>query len=325
MAATILRRIMHGFALAFLLAAASCGGAPKDTTPAEVTASQSIADPVVELPNQKDSVKFAVLGDFGTGDREQYELGAQMARLHKTFKYETVVTVGDNLYGRQSAKDFKKKFELPYKELLDAGVKFYASLGNHDLREQPSYKLFNMEGKLYYTLKLGDNVRFFMLDTNYMTPEQMEWLKKELDSSGSDWKITVFHHPLYSSGARHGSDKKLRELLEPVFVEHDVSVVLQGHDHFYERIKPQRGIVYFVAGSGGKLRRGDIDRSTGLTAKGFDTALAFMAVEIIDDRMYFNAITTNGSVVDSGIIERRMQPDEKEEKTPASSSSTRGR
>jgi hypothetical protein len=130
----------------------------------------------------------------------------------------------------------------------------------------------------------------------------------------------AFHHPLYSSGGRHGSDIKLREKLEPLFVEHDVSVVFQGHDHFYERIKPQKGIVYFVAGSGGKLSPGDIDRSSGLTAKGNDTALVFMVVEIQDDKMYFNAVTNHGQVVDSGIIQRRMPVDEKAGKTGASSS-----
>ena len=76
-----------------------------------------------------------------------------MAKLHSTFKYEIVALVGDNLYGGERPQDFKKKFEVPYKPLLDAGVKFYASLGNHDAREQRYYKLFNMDGKLYYTLQ----------------------------------------------------------------------------------------------------------------------------------------------------------------------------
>ncbi len=95
--------------------------------------------------------------------------------------------------------------------------------------------------------------------------------------------MPCFHHPLYSSGDRHGSDIRLRKVLEPLFVKYNVSVVLNGHDHFYERIKPQKGISYFVVGSGGKLREGNIDRSTGLTASGFDTDLAFMAAEIVGE------------------------------------------
>jgi len=94
--------------------------------------------------------------------------------------------------------------------------------------------------------------------------------------------------------------------MEELFIQNNVSVVFSGHDHFYERIKPQRGIIYFVVGSGGKLRYGNIDRMSGLTDRGFDTDNAFLAVEIDGDKMYFNAITTGGSVVDSGIIERRI-------------------
>ena len=70
-----------------------------------------------------------------------------------------------------------------------------------------------------------------------------------------------------------------------------MSVVLTGHDHFYERVKPQKGIVYFVVGSGGQLRKGNIDRESGITAKGFDTDLAFMAAEIAGDEMSFNVIS----------------------------------
>jgi hypothetical protein len=98
----------------------------------------------------------------------------------------------------------------------------------------------------------------------------------------------------------------LREILEELFVQNNVSVVFSGHDHFYERIKPQRGIIYFVVGSGGKLAEGDIDRTSGLTDRGVDTENVFLAVEIAGDKMYFNAIATGGSVVDSGVIERRM-------------------
>jgi len=277
------------------------GGVPGLSTPATVT------EAPVALPNTKGSLKFIVLGDWGTGGRPQYDLAAEMARFRDQFTFDTVITVGDNLYGSQKPKDFKSKFEIPYKPLLDAGVKFYASLGNHDAREQQNYALFNMGGKLYYTFKPPNQaVRFFMLDSNYPSPEQLTWLETELKNSGSDWKIAVFHHPLYSSGKFHGSDLKLREVLEGLFVENNVSVVFSGHDHFYERIKPQRGIVYFIVGSGGKLRTGNIDQKSLLTARGFDTGNAFLAVEIAGDTMYFNAITTDGSVVDSGVIERRI-------------------
>src|SRR5688572_32443008 len=101
-----------------------------------------------------------------------------------------------------------------------------------------------MNGERFYTFK-RDNVRFFALDSNYMDPEQLKWLETELKNSGSDWKIAFFHHPLYSSARFHGSSTDLRLLLEPLFVKYGVDVVFQGHDHVYERVKPQKGNQYF--------------------------------------------------------------------------------
>ena len=263
------------------------------------------AESLVALPNKDGSFKFGVLGDFGNGSKAQYQLAEQMAKLRGRFKYGLVVLVGDNLYGSERPQDFKKKFELPYKPLLDDGVKFYASLGNHDAREQRYYKPFNMDGNLYYTFSPSPEIRFFILESTYPVPEQIAWLEKELKASSSNWKIPVFHHPLYSSGDRHGSDILLRQVLEPLFVKYNVSVVLTGHDHFYERVKPQKGITYFVVGSGGQLRPGNIDRGSGITAKGFDTDLTFMVAEIAGDEMYFNAMSRKGQTIDSGVLTRR--------------------
>lgn len=262
------------------------------------------------LPNVEGSLKFAVLGDWGTGFSGQYNLARRMAKFQETFKFESVITVGDNLYGLQRPQDYRSKFEIPYAALLERGVKFYASLGNHDSRKQVNYKQFNMGGKFYYTLAFPEqSVRFFMLDTTYPSPEQLEWVAKELEGSDEKWKIAAFHHPLYSSAERHGSDLKLREALEGLFIANNVSVVFQGHDHVYERVRPQLGIVYFVTGSGGKLRAGSIRTDTGITEKGYDGGHVFLAVEIIGDEMFFNAITTDGSIVDSGIIVRRRPAD----------------
>ena len=284
---------------------ATGGSAPAG--PAAVLAPQTKAEPPVPLPNQEGSLKFAVFGDFRTASRQQYQLAGQMEKLHRTFLFELVILTGDNLYGSERPQDFVNKFEIPYKPLLDRKVKFYASLGNHDDRNQRYYKHFDMEEKQYYSFKAPKQaVRFFALETTYPEPEQIAWLEAELKRSGEAWKIMFFHHPLYSSGGRHGSDYRLREALEPLLGQHDVSVVFAGHDHFYERIKPQKGIAHFVVGSAGKLAPGDLDDRSPLTAKGFDTDYAFLVAEVVGDQMYFNAITRSGQIVDAGIILRRQ-------------------
>jgi predicted MPP superfamily phosphohydrolase len=276
--------------------------------PASVAAPPPAAPPVA-LRNAANSLKIGVMGDFGDGSRSQYETAAQMFRTYQKFPYEIVLLTGDNLYGEERPQDFELKFSKPYKPLLDAGVKFYASLGNHDSREeQRMYPLFNMDGKLYYSFKASkQDVRFFAFESTYPEPDQVKWLEGELRNSGEAWKVAYFHHPLYSSGERHGSDTQLRDVLEPLFIKYNVSMVLTGHDHFYERTKPQKGIVYFVVGSSGRLRVGNINRSSGLTAKGFDTDTAFLVGEFIDDEFIFQAISRTGQIVDSGIVIRRKE------------------
>jgi predicted phosphodiesterase len=257
------------------------------------------ADQQLTLPLKADSVRFGVIGDNGTGEIPEYEVGKQLAAFHEKFPFTFIIMMGDNLYGSQRPQDFVKKFEAPYKLLLDAKVNFYASLGNHDDPNQRFYIPFNMAGKRYYSFKKG-NVRFFALDSNYMDRAQLAWLEPELANSGSDWKIAYFHHPLYSSGM-HGSQVDLRVVLEPLFLKYGVDVVFSGHEHFYQRIKPQKGINYFVSGAAGELRPGDI-RSSPLTAAGFDADRSFMLVEVAGKELSFQAISRTGKTVDQGTI-----------------------
>lgn len=256
------------------------------------------------LPLREGSARFAVIGDSGTGGTDQLRVAQQLIAAREKFPYEFVLMMGDNLYGGERARDFVSKFERPYEPLLDGGVKFYAALGNHDDTNQRFYKPFNMDSKRFYTFKPKADLRLFALDSNYMDTEQLAWLEKELSASGSEWKICFFHHPIYSSGGRHGSDLRLREQLEPLFLKYGVDVVFTGHEHFYERLKPQKGIQYFISGGAGKLRRGDIQKGP-VHAKGFDQGYHFMLVEITVDEMHFQVISDQNKIVDAGVALRR--------------------
>ncbi|HXK02426.1 MAG TPA: metallophosphoesterase [Verrucomicrobiae bacterium] len=272
---------MRRRATVFLLAAWMAGAAAK-----------------IILPLKPDSVRFAVIGDSGTGGAAQREVALQMEECRKSFPFDFVLMLGDNIYGHKTPEDYLRKFEEPYQGLLAAGVKFYASLGNHDDPNSKAYKPFNMDGKKYYSFKKG-GVLFLALDSNYMDPAQLNWLKSELHSSNATWKICFFHHPLYSHGKMHGSDLDLRKLLEPIFQEQGVAVVFSGHEHVYERIKPQKGIYYFVVGNSGELRVHNLRHSPD-TAAGFDTDRAFLLVEIDGNSLYFQAISRTGETIDSG-------------------------
>jgi len=258
------------------------------------------------LPNKSGSVKFAALGDTGTGEVPEYDVANQMDAWHARFPYDMVIMLGDNMYGGQQPADFVQKFAAPFKPLLDAGVKFYAALGNHDQTSNDAYQPFGMGGQRYYTFARG-NVRFFVLDSNYLDPAQVTWIESALKDATEPWKICYFHHPLYSDGGRHGPSVDLRVRLEPIFVKYGVNVVYSGHDHIYERLTPQKGIHYFVSGAGGELRKGDLKRSA-TTAAGFDQDRSFMRNEVAGDDLFFQVISRTGQTVDQGVIHRGPNP-----------------
>lgn len=208
--------------------------------------------------------------------------------------------MGDNIYGGHSPVDLRKKFSEPYKDLLNAGIKFYASLGNHDKPNDRFYKPFNMGGRRYYNFRQG-NAEFFALDSNYMDRAQLDWLQNALATSSAAWKICYFHHPIYTNARYHGPDADLRRRLEPIFEKYSVNVVMTGHEHVYERLKPQRGIYYFVLGNSGELRYRNL-RPSAQTIRGFDTDQTFAVFEIAGDNMYFQAISRTGEVVDADVL-----------------------
>jgi 3',5'-cyclic AMP phosphodiesterase CpdA len=264
------------------------------------------------LPLRTGSIRFAVIGDSGRGDRWQREVADQMAAWRERFPFDFVLMLGDNIYDSHTPDDYRRKFEEPYRALRDAGVTFHAAIGNHDDPEQIYYEPFSMGGQRYYTFRrnerrlaglTGAGVRFFALDSRSLDPEQLDWLRAALAESGTAWKICFFHHPLYTSGRYRAGARALRLALEPILVEGVVDVVLSGHEHLYERVQPQRGISYFTSGGAGSLRRGDIQPSTVL-ARGFDEDYHFMLIEVSGNELYFQVISRTGQTVDAGVIQR---------------------
>lgn len=287
-----------------LLTASNFWGSAARSAVAGSAGRSSQADVAVLTASPRpESLKFAVVGDAGNGESAQYEVGRQMWASWAGFPFEFVIALGDNMYGRQEPQDFVTKFEKPYQPLLQAGVRFFGVLGNHDKQENRFYAGFNMGGERFYTF-VRQHVRFVMLDTNLMDPKQLAWVEQTLRDAPEAWKIVCFHHPLYSDGGRHGSNVELRVLLEPLLVRNGVSVVFAGHEHIYDRTVPQKGITYFVEGSGGQLRKGDLKRSA-TTAAGFDQDQTFMLVELKGEQMSFRTISRRGITVDSGVISRR--------------------
>jgi hypothetical protein len=308
---------MRTLLLGWSLLAAGCGNSwigqtseAREQPRIEVLDVSTLARDTLTLPNEARSIKFAVIGDSGRGWKPQHEVAAQMEAYRQRFDFTFVLMAGDNIYeGPATPEDYRLKFEEPYKALLDAGVRFYASLGNHDDPQQVHYKPFHMDGNRYYTFtppvdpitRWDTRVRFFVLDSTNLDGAQMEWFEREATQSRAEWKIALLHHPLYTSGRYSLSARGHRFALESSFVNSGIDVVFSGHEHIYQRSEPQKGVLYFISGGAGSLRQGDHSRSRSI-AKGYDEDFHFMLVEIADEGFYFQAINRQGVTIDAGSL-----------------------
>jgi len=191
-----------------------------------------------------------VMGDTGRGSREtNTEVAQQNGRVPQGVPLRFRDHARDNIYGSDTPTEMANQVRNP----LQAAPRRRSGVPCEPRQSrQPNqrfYKLFNMGGERYYTFRASKGgisklteggVRFFALDTDYLDEPQIDWLEKELSSSTSDWKISFFHHPLYSSGKTHGSALETRAVLEPLFVKYGVSAAFSGQTTSTSASSPRR-------------------------------------------------------------------------------------
>lgn len=265
-------------------------------------------------PDDPTRLRFAAIGDNGSGGRQAMAVARQMAETYEREPFELVSMLGDISYYGNFEDRFEDVFRRPMAPLIDAGIGFELAIGNHDgdLRHSDE-GLQEIEAELrllgtpsrYYTTTHGP-ADLFYLDTSVPgafgpgSSTQWEWLDDSLASSTNQWKIVALHHPLYSSG-QHGSNLLARDLLEPILVRHHVDLVLAGHDHHYERTTPQHGITHIVSGGGCKPT--PVGRSE-FTAVAM-SILQFLLVHIVDDQLEAVCVTVDGTFADRFYLRAR--------------------
>jgi hypothetical protein len=225
--------------------------APAAPTEAMPAAGDGSPAPPRSLGSAPALLRFAVIGDFGTGSSIQSGVANRMCRWRRSRPFDLVITTGDNIYPDGAARYFEPNFFQPYECLLDDGVSFRATLGNHDVATdngapELGEPAFGIPRRNYVFRNAG--VRFVMVNSNQI---RRDWLRRATRAQAGDlWTVVAFHHPVFSPGT-HGSTPGFRPWMPRLFRKRGVDVVFNGHDHLYAVSKPIRRIRYVVTGGGG--------------------------------------------------------------------------
>jgi calcineurin-like phosphoesterase family protein len=179
----------------------------------------------------------------------------------------TVFTAGDNVYPNGTAEDFRTCYEPTWGRYR---ARTRPSPGNHEYNSpdaRPYYAYFGENagepGRGYYSYDLGE-WHLVALNSNLAADAetaQERWLREDLTTHPTRCTLAYWHHPLFSSGAGHGGDSRLRPLWQ-ILAEFRADIVINGHEHNYERFAPQtpdgqldeaHGMREFVVGTGGAI------------------------------------------------------------------------
>lgn len=265
-------------------------GVPATTTPYP----DDIGDPLVRL---------AAAGDVGTGGDAQKATVAAMDRLDRDREFDALLLLGDNIYPAGDPAAIDAKLLDPLAPVLDGPTELIAALGNHDVQTgdgDPQIDALGMPGR-WYERDVGP-VRIIVVDSTRATdPEQIDWLRQTLSrTTTADWTIVIQHHPPFSAGY-HSSHGPSEANLVPLYTEFGVDLVLAGHDHDYQRTKPQDGVTYIVSGGAAKLRPTSRGSFTDFAASTYH----FAEIAVYSDRLILRAVDQAGGVFDTTTLMAR--------------------
>jgi 3',5'-cyclic AMP phosphodiesterase CpdA len=192
--------------------------------------------------------RFAAYGD----NRTQANVHASVLEQMSKFDPDFILQSGDIVQNGEIELQWDE-FWLTAGKMLSQTA-YYPSLGNHERHGAPYFKYFDLPNE--YSFDYGD-VHFVALDSNRPPAEysdQQEWLRKDLSNHQSaKWRIVFFHHTVHTCVDNPGrrAESALRaKRLGPIFAAGNVQLVINGHDHNYQR-HISNGITYIVSGGGG--------------------------------------------------------------------------
>lgn len=235
-----------------------------------------------------DAAFYIMAGDLVNRGAERYDWDTFFENAEGVFDRRTLVPcLGNHEYQGENPQLYLDLFTLP-------------TNGSTEIGPEQSYAF-------EYS-----NTLFVILDSNVPPASQSAWLEEQLANTKSTWKIVVYHHPAYSSGANR-DNPTIREVWGAIFDKYHVDLALQGHDHAYLRTYPMKagqrvetakdGTIYIVSVSGTKFyEQGDFD----YTEFGMTNVATYQVldIQISGDRLVYRAYDVESDVRDKFIIEK---------------------
>jgi predicted phosphodiesterase len=246
--------------------------------------------------------RFAVFGDTRTNHQVHRVVIERVSKETIDFFLHT----GDMVERGGKPEQWITYFQIERPLMQKAPI--LPSIGNHDLGNRGYYiKYFFLDkwtnGENYFVTDWG-NVRLIAIDVTIVCESrcrQYRVVKAALEQAVAQNKLVVMflHNPPYSSGS-HGSDMQLRGVVGSLAKQYGVELVVTGHDHNYERTKPQDGTTYIVSGSAGAPIRPVNPQSFTAAAR---TEPHYVLVDVDGDKMSIRAVNLRGEVFDSAAIQ----------------------
>ncbi len=260
--------------------------------------------------NTNNHVTFIAMGDSRHNRADRAFSAKQMSQISADF---TIFT-GDFVDSGLDANQWTNWF-YDFRPLLNE-IPFMCVLGNHEKNHSNYYNNFALPGKEeYYSFNYGP-IHFVALHSCVPSyggtfDEQIDWLHADLQAHNEyEWKIVVLHRPAFASSPRYndGDYDDIKALLVPIFEQYNITMVLSGHDHFYERLA-NNNITYIVAGSvGAPLYEFNPVYRINQSITG-ESTYHFTVMDVYPNQLDFRAFRTDYSLLDEFTFNKEDKPD----------------
>ncbi|MEK7602742.1 MAG: metallophosphoesterase [Patescibacteria group bacterium] len=285
---------------------------------------QPVDDQILVAGTPERIVRIAAIGDIvcdqAVVKSDKHCQADAVAKAIKKRGPEGLLMLGDLQYEKGELAKFKSLFDPIFKDFKTIT---YPSPGNHEYNTKGAAGYYEYFAERLALLSPNEK-RFFRVDLSGWqvyslnsncdfvggcgpASPQYQWLKNQLQSNPARCSLAFWHHPLFSSSDVHGNDPRMQEIYELLQQSH-VDVILNGHDHLYERFVrqnsvgqiDQNGPMQFIVGSGGKsLYNLKFTRQSG-SAFAYNENFGFLELALKKTGFTWNFFTTDGQLLDQG-------------------------